>query len=142
MYYLDDFMKKSNSIKNEEGNLLHVLYSQLSLMNDHTGLKKYATYENMLAGVASHYLEIYDKISEVIDSPLLIDDIIKQQEYYISEIERLESVIKEKGNITKLPNKLFVLYLEFLKTFKENAYNRINQLLEQKKQKISTIKFN
>ena len=70
-----------------------------------------------------------------------MEEIIKQQEYYINEIDRLEEAINSKGNIMKIPDSLFKIYMDFLHNFKRNATLRRDELLEQKTKKISTFKF-
>ena len=140
-YYLSDFMKNNMVFSEEKSSLLRQLYNRLALLNDRTGFHNYNSYEDLILAVHNRRVEIYDEISNIIDSNEIMDEIIKQQEYYINEIERLEEAINSKGNIMKIPDSLFKIYMDFLHDFKRNATLRRDELLEQKTKKISTFKF-
>mgnify|MGYP003315614325 CR=1 FL=1 len=54
--------------------------------------------------------------------------VLKQQEFYLSELDRLYDAIREKGNQLHVSDEVFEIYLEFISDFNSLLNENINML--------------
>ena len=128
LYYLNDFMNKFDS--KEEILAFKAEINNIYLRINHiVSIKSHTNEENLIDEISKNKMDLLDLISNLIDGDFFSDLVLKQQKFYIKELNRLKETIVQEGNKFKCSNQVFEYYCEFIDEFIKCAQEKI-ELLE------------
>jgi len=133
LYYLEDFMYDSSLARE-----LLAFKAEISLVYPKNSrdleIDKFESIEEFVKTVEETKMSLLDRISDVVDSDSFKKLVLKQQEFYVNELTRLQEVIEKEGNKFRCSDEVFLIYCEFIEQFKQKALGKITTLNEEPKQ--------
>lgn len=138
LYYLEDFMHNK-----ELSRELLVFKAEINniypRINHVVSIGKYQKESELIKDVYQNKLVLLDYISDIIDGEFFKDLVLKQQEFYVKELTRLQEAIEKEGNKFKCNDSIFAIYVDFINKFKQKAEQKIVTLTFDAKQMKKSI---
>lgn len=128
-HYLKDFFEYSD-IREELLAFRNIIskiyykYPKINIKNDLASSHVLSIFENKKDAFVNELLEIRD-------SSFIKKLILKQNEFYVNELTRLEEEIMINGNKLNVSNEVFYMYMEFISELKNNSLSVVNSLKEE-----------